>query len=63
MIKKENVLKVKKIPKNAADLLKTHGSNKKLLSLIGKYKFKKIDEVLNGVLEWYKKNKISKLMK
>ena len=62
-IKKENVLKVKKVSRNAADLLKTHGSNKKLLNLIGKHKFKEIDEVLNNILEWYKKNQISKLMK
>ncbi len=63
ILKKENFFKVKKISRNAADLLKTHGSNKKLLKFVGKYKFKKIDEVINEIFNWYKLNNISKLVK
>lgn len=56
---KNNKIKVRKKPKNPADLLKTHGSNKKLLKKIGNFSFKKIDKKLPIVFDWYKKNNIN----
>ena len=44
---------IKKIGKNKADVYKTHGSNKKLLKKIGKYKFTPLDEGLQKVVNWY----------
>ena len=57
LVKKLNSLlvkvKIKKIKKNKADVYKTHGSNKKLLNIIGKFKFTSIDKGLLNVLNWY----------
>jgi len=61
LIKKKNKLKVTNIAKNVADLIKTHGSNKKLISLIGNYKFEELDNQIYEVFDWYKKNKINKI--
>ena len=56
-MKKLNLLlgkiKIKKIKKNKADVYKTHGSNKKLLNIIGKFKFTSIDKGLLNVMNWY----------
>ena len=38
-----------------ADVLNTHGSNKKILSKIGKFKFTKINFGINNLCKWYKK--------
>ena len=38
-----------------ADVIKTHGSNKKILSKIGKMKFTKIETGLKKTLDWFKK--------
>ena len=38
-----------------ADVIKTHGSNKKILSKIGKMKFTKIEIGLKKTLDWFKK--------
>lgn len=38
-----------------ADVIKTHGSNKKILSKIGKMKFTKIEIGLEKTLDWFKK--------
>ena len=38
-----------------ADVIKTHGSNKKILSLVGKQKFTSIKVGLKNTVEWYKK--------
>ena len=62
LIKKKNNLKIKKTSRNSADLLKTHGSNKKLLKIIGKYKFKKIEDNLDKIFLWFKNKKIYSLM-
>ena len=61
LIKKKNELKVKNISRNSADLLKTHGSNKKLIKVIGNFKFQDINNVINSIFDWYRKNKIHKI--
>ena len=38
-----------------ADVIKTHGSNKKILSKIGKIKFTKIEIGLEKTIDWFKK--------
>ena len=38
-----------------ADVIKTHGSNKKILSKIGKMKFTKIEIGLEKTIDWFKK--------
>ncbi len=53
--------KFKKIIKHNADVLKTHGNNSKILGIIGKKKFKNIDEAIELTHKWYKENKIYKL--
>jgi len=45
--------KIKKIKKNKADVYKTHGSNKKLLKKIGKFRFTSLDIGLSNVISWY----------
>ncbi len=62
IIKKNNILKIKKISRNSADLLKTHGSNKKLLKIIGKYKFRNIEKSIHDLFVWFKKNRISEII-
>ncbi len=49
--------KVVSIKLNKADVLKTHGNNKKLLKLIGPIKFTKIDYGVQKILNWSKNNK------
>lgn len=49
--------KVVSIKLNKADVLKTHGNNKKLLKLIGPIKFTKIDYGVKKILDWSKNNK------
>ena len=44
-----------------ADVLKTHGSNKKILKLLNFKKFTHIDEGVKNSLNWYLKNKIHKI--
>ena len=61
LIKKNKKLKVKNISRNSVDLLKTHGSNQKLIKKIGNYKFKKIEDVLIKIYEWYKRHKVFKI--
>ena len=38
-----------------ADVVKTHGSNKKILSLSGKQKFTELKKGLKNTIQWYKK--------
>lgn len=45
-------------PKHRADLLKTHGSNKKLFLKIKKRSFTEIEDILPEIFNWYKNNKI-----
>ena len=44
-----------------ADVLKTHGSNKKILKLINYKEFMNIDKGIQKTLEWYLKEKIYKI--
>ena len=62
-LKKIEKIKIRNLPLHRADLLKTHGSNKKLLKSIGKFKFTNIDKVLIKILNWYKNNNINKYLK
>lgn len=52
IIKNKNLLNIKK---NKLDSYKTHGSNKKILSLSKLFKFTKFDDALLETYEWYKK--------
>ena len=52
-----NFSKVKSIKLNKADVLKTHGNNKKLLKLIGPINFTKIDHGVKRILDWSNNNK------
>ena len=61
LIKTRYNFRVKNTAKNSADLIKTHGSNKKLLKIIGKYKFENLDNLIFNLIEWYKKKEISKI--
>ena len=45
-----NIIKKKR---DFADVLDTHGSNKKIQKLIGKYKFTKIEEGINNLVIWF----------
>ena len=58
---KKNVTKelnIENTPRNILDVKKTHGSNSKLLKVIGKKKFTKYQDVVNKVFNWYKEYKI-----
>ena len=59
--KKFHKVKIKNVSKHSADLLKTHGSNKKLLKYIGNFKFQKLKNVIGLIFEWYKYNEINKI--
>ena len=54
-------VKIKNIPLHKADLLKTHGGNKKLIEFIGKVNFTPVDKVLLKIFYWYKNNNIIKI--
>ena len=60
-IRKKHYFNYKNTSKHSADLIKTHGSNKRLLNVIGNLKFTDIYEVIFNILNWYKKNNIHKL--
>ncbi len=40
----------------AADVVKTHGSNKKILKIIGNFKFTEINVGLHNTIQWFKKH-------
>ena len=44
-----------------ADVLKTHGSNKKIVKLINYNDFMNIDKGIQKSLDWYLKEKIYKI--
>ncbi len=48
---KVNILKKKR---DFADVLDTHGSNKKILKLVGKFNFTKIEDGINNLVIWFK---------
>jgi UDP-glucuronate 4-epimerase len=55
-------LKIKKIKRNIADVKDTHGSNKKIIKLIGNYKFSNIYNEIQLIILWFFKNKIENLL-
>jgi len=57
---KKYPVKVKLIKLHKADILKTHGSNKKLNKNISKIKYSNFYDTFYKTFEWYKKNKIYK---
>ena len=57
---KKYPVKVKLIKLHKADILKTHGSNKKLNMNISKIKYSSFYDTFYKTFEWYKKNKIYK---
>ena len=52
--------KIKNIKANKADVLKTFGSNKKIVEFLGFKKFTDINIGLKNLVEWFEKNKIEK---
>ena len=58
---KDYPVKFKMIKKDKADVLKTHGDNKKIIKSISHIKFSDFDRKFMDTFEWYKKNKIYKL--
>ena len=54
-------IKIKLINKHKADILKTHGDNKKLKKTISFSKFIKIKNQIFKLYNWYKSNKIYKM--
>ena len=51
-------MKIKKTSRNKLDVKKTHGSNLKVLNLVGIKKFKKYENSIKDIFDWYKLNKI-----
>ena len=45
-----------------ADIIKTHGDNSKLKKFIGKISFTQFETGLNNTLNWFRKNKIEKIL-
>lgn len=58
---KNNKLNVKLIKQHKADVIKTHGDNKKIKKFLNLDKFSKFEDNINKIFEWYKYNKIEKL--
>ena len=59
--KKKFNLKIKLVEMHKADVLKTHGCNKKLKKCIKKLNYSDFYKKLYQTFDWYKKNKIHKL--
>lgn len=57
LIKITNFKIIKKVSAQKIEVFKTFGSNKKLLKIIGKFKFYKFDEGLKNTYLWFIKNK------
>ena len=53
--------KIKKVSLQKADILKTHGDNKKLLKIIKYKKFSNWQNSVEKTIIWYQKNMIKKL--
>ena len=57
-MKKNNILpKIKKVSLQQADIIKTHGDNKKIIKITGFKKFKNIEYGLTRTIKWYKNNR------
>ena len=52
---------IKKVKHNKLEVLKTHGDNKKIKKYLRLKSFKNIFDELNGIIKWYKKEKIWKI--
>jgi|TARA_B110000971_G_scaffold97173_1_gene99973 UDP-glucuronate 4-epimerase len=52
--------KIVKISRNVADVLMTHGDNRKIKKYLKIKKFRNIFSEIKNVIDWYKKNKIYK---
>ena len=59
--KKKHFVNVKLIKKHEADILKTHGDNRKVKKFISYKKFSNFKNSFKKTFEWYKKNAIHKL--
>ena len=46
--------KIKKLSLQQADIIKTHGNNKKLIKLINKIKYTSVNESILNTINWYK---------
>ena len=56
-MKKRNIKPlIKKAPLQKADILKTHGSNSKVLKITNFKKFEKLEVAINRTVDWYQKN-------
>ena len=51
-------LNIVNVPAHPADVFKTHGSNKRLINLIKKFKFTNIEIAIKNTINSYKKYKI-----
>ena len=60
-VKKEYKLKVKLAPLHKADIIKTHGSNKKIVRKTRYKKFLNINYGFEKTFNWYKKFQINKI--
>ena len=58
--KKKNKIKLRLTKLHKADVLKTHGDNKKLLRYFPQMKFSNFYDSFYKTFEWYKKNRIHK---
>ena len=57
LMKKKNIKPfIKKAPLQKADILKTHGSNLKVIKITKFKKFEKLEVALNKTVDWYIKN-------
>ena len=52
--KKLGKVNISKKKRDFADVLDTHGSNKKILKLVGKFNFTKIEDGINNLVIWFK---------
>ena len=52
--------KINKVSLQQADIIKTHGNNKKLINLIGKLNFNSISQSISKTILWYKKYYVKK---
>ena len=55
IIKQKKIAKVKKVKFQKADVLKTHGSNKKIFKIITKKHFEDIKKSIDKTINWHKK--------
>ena len=57
LMRKKNIRPfINKIPLQKADILKTHGSNSKVLKITKFKKFEKLEIALSKTIDWYKEN-------